>query len=221
MAERTLLQRVATGDAEAVRLCIESFGPLVQLLCRRLLADKREVEDASQEIFLEIWRLSSKYDPSIASERAFVAMIARRRLIDKLRARKVSVRATGDEAQLEWAGAAEATPGERLARAEKGDADAAKAAEALAMLRPEQQQMLRLSIGLGWSHQRIADHLNAPLGTVKTTLRRSLLRLREVMGGAGGAGEAVGGAAARGGTTVVDGEDLPKLAMARVKGVTP
>ncbi|MCE2654075.1 MAG: sigma-70 family RNA polymerase sigma factor [Planctomycetaceae bacterium] len=183
MAERTLLQRVATGDAEAVRLCIEAFGPLVQLLCRRLLADKREVEDASQEIFLEIWRLSSKYDPAIASERAFVAMIARRRLIDKLRARKVSVRAGADDGMAAMAASSEATAGERLARAEGADLDAARAAEAMALLRPEQQQMLRMSIGLGWSHQRIADHLNAPLGTVKTTLRRGLLRLREALSG--------------------------------------
>jgi RNA polymerase sigma-70 factor (ECF subfamily) len=52
---------------------------------------------------------------------------------------------------------------------------------AIRELRPEQQEILRLSVYEGWSHQRIADHLQVPLGTVKTHVRRGLIRVRDLM----------------------------------------
>ncbi len=60
--------------------------------------------------------------------------------------------------------------------------EADQAAEALRNLRPEQQQVLNLSIVQGMSHQEIADKLSMPLGTVKTHARRGILEVRERWG---------------------------------------
>ncbi len=60
--------------------------------------------------------------------------------------------------------------------------EAQEAAEAMRKLRPEQQQVLQLSIIQGMSHQEIADATGMPIGTVKTHARRGLMQVRENLG---------------------------------------
>ena len=81
MSENRILNRIAAGDPDAVQECLDQFGGLVWSLARRLTSSESDAEDAVQEIFVEIWRKAERYDPSIASESTFIAMLARRRLI--------------------------------------------------------------------------------------------------------------------------------------------
>src|SRR5271154_3658467 len=81
----SVLQRIASGDSDAVRECIEQYGALVWSLARRLSRTASDAEDATQEIFLDIWRSASRFDATQGSDKVFIAMIARRRLIDRLR----------------------------------------------------------------------------------------------------------------------------------------
>ncbi len=81
----SMLQRIASGDAAAVRECIDQYGPLVWSIARRLSRTPSDAEDATQEIFLDIWRSAGRFDASQGSDKVFLAMIARRRLIDRLR----------------------------------------------------------------------------------------------------------------------------------------
>ncbi len=168
-----LLQRVAAGDTQAVAACVDHFGGLVWSLARRLLGRPSDAEDAVQEVFIELWKNASKFDPTIASETTFVAMIARRRLID--RRRREARRPESESVALE--DILIATDGEQ-ANFELHD-EAARAAAALEQLKPEQQSVLRLAVCHGWPHQLIADRLGLPLGTVKTHVRRGLIRIRE------------------------------------------
>ena len=172
--EEPLLQRVARGDQEAVRACLDRFGGLVWSLARRMTPTHAEAEDAVQEIFVEIWKNAYRYDASVASETAFVAMIARRRLIDRRR------RATR---QLDKNGLPEsdptATPANEMSADEREVANAAMSA--MSRLSDDQQRVLRLSLVQGLSHERIAGATGLPLGTVKTHARRGLIRLRELL----------------------------------------
>lgn len=174
--EPPVLTRVAAGDAAAVRECLDRFGGLVWSLSRRLLATASEAEDAVQEIFVEIWKSAHRYDPDIASESAFVAMIARRRLIDRQRK---AARTPRHEALSDTREASLELPQASLARSD----DAGRAARAFKELSPEQQRVLSLSIHHGLSHEKIATATGLPLGTVKTHARRGLIRLRELMNG--------------------------------------
>lgn len=170
----TLLSRVATNDPQAVQECIDRFGGLVWSLARRLLGSQTEAEDAVQEIFTEIWRNAWKYDESVASETAFIAMIARRRLIDRRRKldRRHDTGAMPESVADETAG----SPAEFLSE------EAEKAAGALAQLSAEQRRCLRLSVYEGLSHELIATSTGMPLGTVKTHVRRGLMKIREMLG---------------------------------------
>ena len=171
----TLLQRVADGDAAAVDECLGQYGGLVWSLARRLCPKHEDAEDAVQEIFVEIWRNAGKFDPRIASEATYVTMIARRRLIDRYRRRSRDL----DTALLKEELVASDAEHERWT--EISD-EASRAREKMQQLRPEERQVLELSINQGLSQSQIAEATNLPLGTVKTHARRGLIRLRELLG---------------------------------------
>lgn len=169
-----LLHRVAAGDRAAVADCVARYGGVVWSLARRLSPGEAEAEDAAQEIFIELWKSAGRYDPSLQSEVAFVAMIARRRLIDRRRRRQ---RAPEGVPLAEAAEQGEAARGEICA-------EASIALRAIDELRPEQREILMLSAVQGLSHEEIAQHKQLPLGTVKAHARRALLRIRTPLLGA-------------------------------------
>lgn len=172
---QAILHRIASGDRTAVQECLNKYGGLVWSIARKMLRNTDEAEDAVQEIFVDIWKNAGRFDESQASETTFVAMIARRRIIDRIRysTRRISADSL-DDVLLE--------PFTRSDQDLQMSVEANEAAEAMRKLRPEQQQVLRLSIIQGMSHQEIADATGMPLGTVKTHARRGLLQVREFMG---------------------------------------
>ncbi len=174
--------RIAAGDETAVPECLDKYGGLVWSIARRLLRNSPEAEDVVQEIFVDIWKNAVRFDESKASEITFIAMIARRRLIDKIRhsSRRISAGSL-DDVLVE--------PSTRADKTLQTNIEAQQAAEAMNALRPEQQQVLRLSIVEGMSHQEISEATGIPLGTVKTHARRGLLQVRELLGTGSGAKE--------------------------------
>lgn len=156
-------------------------------LARRLSPLASDAEDAVQEVFIDLWKNAERFDASIASETTFIAMIARRRLIDRLRKHK---------RQPTTEGIAESVAAEPETDQVEVRDEAAHVAQYLKQLKPQQREVLRLSVHHGWSQQRIAEYLSLPLGTVKTHARRALIKIRELAarGEVGAAGELPGGA---------------------------
>jgi RNA polymerase sigma-70 factor (ECF subfamily) len=128
-----------------------------------------------QEIFVDIWKNAERYDADQSSETTFVAMIARRRIIDRLRHAQRRLSPDSLEDIL-------IEPASRVDVNLQASVEAAEAATAVRSLRPEQQQVLQLSIVHGLSHQEISDATGMPLGTVKTHARRGILQAREILG---------------------------------------
>lgn len=170
-----LLPKIAAGDPAAVDKFLARYTNMVWGLARRFCRSAEDAEDATQDIFVEVWRSAERYDATAGSEVTFLMTIARRRLID--RARRQSRRPNLD--LLEDAGtiAAPATTD----RVELHD-EVQRAQAALAQLRPEQREVLDLALGHGRTHQEIAAAIGIPLGTVKSHARRGLIRLREMLG---------------------------------------
>lgn len=194
-----LLPRVARGDQAATRECIKRFGGLVWSIAKRLMIPDAQIDDAVQDVFVEVWKNAGRYDVNIASETAFVAVIARRRLIDQIRRlnRQTDSTALSEAVEADataggWRGRGE---GAGVSTAQETSEEAIEAARALDQLSVDQQRVLRLSIYRGLSHELIARVLNMPLGTVKTHARRGLIRLREIL--TASASQNAGGAASR------------------------
>lgn len=169
----SILQRVARGDRDAVPACLAEYGGLVWALARRQATDPADAEDAAQEIFIDLWRSAGRYDPAAARETTFVAMVARRRLIDRARKRVRSV----PTAALPDDGGPGADPADPVAAADEAAAVRSRMAE----LTPDQRTVLELAIDRGLSQTDIAATLGMPIGTVKAHARRGLLRLRELV----------------------------------------
>lgn len=170
------LPRVARGESNAVRECIDRYAGLVWSLARRFSTTAADAEDAVQEIFLELWKSAGRFDPNVASETTFVAMIARRRLIDRRRKEG----RTPDTQALSGATDIETSSSNVDAPATQSE-DVAMAKRALAKLSLDQQKVLQLSIFHGLSHDRISTATGFPLGTVKTHARRGLMRIRDLI----------------------------------------
>ena len=181
-----VLPRIAAGDREAVRECLDRYGGMVWSLARRALGGTAQggsdAEDAVQEIFVELWRHAGRFDAAKASEATFVALVARRRLIDRRRRRGAAPCHTlpadpGDALSTEPARERSgATP---LPLEIREEAERARAA--LEELAPDQRRVIEMATAEGLSYSRIAERLSLPLGTVKTHARRGLIRLRELL----------------------------------------
>lgn len=172
---KSVLEQIARGESSAVEDCLKRYGGLVWSLARRLVADDTELDDAVQEIFIELWQAASKYDSKIASESTFITMIARRHLIDRYRRRKTNPAL----------GAANISEAQLIAVSERNQVEtedeAAKAAICFQRLSKNAQEVIRLAVHHGESHSTIATRLSMPLGSVKSFARRGLLQLRECM----------------------------------------
>jgi len=168
---------MARGEPGAINECLNRFRGLVWALSRRLGVKPADADDAVQEIFIDVWKSAARFDPTIASETTFVAMIARRRLIDRARRSK----------RRPEAGMIEETIAAPLIEDDATEIReaAAVAQAAFQLLRPEQQRVLGLSIQYGCSHEQIATSTGLPLGTVKTHARRGLIRLRQSLADSG------------------------------------
>lgn len=170
-ADKTILQRISAGDHSAVSECIETYGRLIWSLARRFLASPEDAEELVQDIYLELWSKAERFDPDKAGETTFVAMLARRRIIDRLRSEgRKPVMVEMSESHMPalacTGGTAEAT------------VDLATAERALQALPPEHQAIIYQSVCEGYSHGEIAAQRDMPLGTVKTIIRRGLIDIR-------------------------------------------
>ena len=170
---RPLLPRIGAGDERAVTECVARYGALVWSLARRWSPSPADAEDAVQEIFIDLWKTAARFDESRMSESGWVAMVSRRRLID--RSRKVE-RQPATEPMADDFDVADETERDldREWRAER-------ATLALKSLPPAQRQMLELSLLHGRTHEEIARATGTPLGTVKSHIRRGILRVRNLL----------------------------------------
>ena len=158
-----------------MRECLDRYSGLVWSLARRFLGTSSEAEDAVQEIFIELWRSAGRFNAETASEATFIATIARRRLIDRLRkrSREPRVDALGPDSTV-------AMP--ELTPTTDTDDEAARVLKQVATLPKEKREVLLLSIYHGLTHREIAERTSLPLGTVKTHVRRGLMQVRELLG---------------------------------------
>ena len=169
----SILARIAAGEDGSFELLIEKYGNLVWSIGKKFLYRQSDVEDAVQEVFISIWKSADKFDPSKAKEITFISMIARRRFIDHLR--KISKHKNLES--IDEDNSRHKLYKESILN-ESTDLQLIK--NAIKNLDIDDQELLNLSIYQGYSHSEISKLLNLPLGTVKTKIRRNLLKLKEV-----------------------------------------
>lgn len=172
-----LLQRAADGDTTAFQAFYDRTSAKLFGVILRILIERQESEDVLQDVYLSIWRKAATFDAAKASPITWAATIARNRAIDRLRARPprahVPVEAAHDLADDGPAQDAGLLHGE----------DVRRLTAALATLEPRHAAAIRACYFDGVSYDELAAREQVPVGTLKSWVRRGLIRMRGALEG--------------------------------------
>jgi RNA polymerase sigma factor (sigma-70 family) len=167
-----LMARVAGGDREALRQLYDATSAKLFGVCLRILSDREESEDVLQDVYVTIWRRADRFDAARASVMTWLSTIARNRAIDRLRAR--GPMAYADQVDdLEIADGADSA--ETLLSAAD---DRNRLHGCLSELDERTEKVIRTAFFEGVTYEALARRMDAPLGTVKSWIRRGLAKLK-------------------------------------------
>ena len=165
----------ASAGIGALEVLYDEYHRQALGLALRVLGNMGEAEEVVQEAFLAAWRAGHTYDPTRGSTRTWILTLVRNRAIDVVRARQRRPVQPLDDT-VDPPDSADVPLQAEL------NVDAARAAEALDKLPPEQRTVIELAYSSGLSHTEIAARLRVPVGTVKGRIRLGLDRLRQALG---------------------------------------
>src|SRR5919202_4070686 len=167
-----LLNGCAAGDSAALESFYRETSPTLFARLLLLVRDRGLAEEILQDTYVAVWRRASTYDPAQSSPMTWITAIARYRALDVLRARRREAPAT-EAPEVEFAIDPSPSPLDEAMTA----ADSRRLRACLDELEGEARRCVLLAFYRGYSHSDIADAVGKPLGTVKSWIRRGLLRL--------------------------------------------
>jgi RNA polymerase sigma-70 factor (ECF subfamily) len=167
-----LMARIAAGEREALRQLYQATSAKLFGVCLRILSDREESEDVLQDVYVTIWRRADRFDGARASVMTWVSTIARNRAIDRLRAR-------GPMAYAEQVDDMEIADGQDSAETLLSAADDRNRLHGcMSELDDRTQKVIRTAFFEGVTYEALAKSMDAPLGTVKSWIRRGLAKLK-------------------------------------------
>ena len=167
------LSRVAAGERNALQTTYRLTSAKLFGVCLRILSDRAEAEDVLQEVYVTVWQKAADFDPARASPMTWLITIARNRSIDRLRASGRSRRMAPLEDATDIADTAP------LPESLMEDAQAnARLKNCLGGLEGHEQKALHGAFFDGATYEEMAERMSVPLGTMKSWIRRALLKLR-------------------------------------------
>jgi RNA polymerase sigma factor (sigma-70 family) len=167
------LGRVAAGDRTALRLVYQDTSAKLFGVCLRILNDRSEAEDVLQDVYVTVWQKAAAFDPARASPITWLAAIARNRAIDRRRSGAWRRRSEPIEAAHSVSDSAQSA-GERLELTD----EQRRLAHCLDQLEAQHAAAIRAAFFDGDTYEELAQRMNVPLGTMKSWIRRGLLKLR-------------------------------------------
>lgn len=171
-----LLTQVAKGDEGAFAELYDRTSPSVHGLARRVVRDPARAEEIAQEVYLQVWRTASRYEPARGSAKSWLLTLAHRRAVDVVRHDQAS---TDREARYEW------TSGRDI---DVVDAEVTTRLEheqvrrCLGSLTDLQREAVTLAYYGGYTYAEVATLLTVNPATIKTRMRDGLIRLRDCLG---------------------------------------
>jgi RNA polymerase sigma factor (sigma-70 family) len=175
---RAAMSRLASGDRAALDEIYRATSVKLFGICYRILGDRKEAEDALQDVYVNLWRRADRFDPSRASPISWLAVFARNRAIDRLRTGQAQRRAAPLDEAVEVADSAPLAE-EQLIDAQQS----ARVHHCLGQLDANQRDNIRAAFFDGRTYAELAEAGNVPLGTMKSWIRRGMQRLKTCLEG--------------------------------------
>jgi RNA polymerase sigma-70 factor (ECF subfamily) len=170
------IARVAAGDRAALQIVYRDTSAKLFGVCLRILADRNEAEDVLQEVYITVWRKAGAFDAERGSPITWLVAIARNKAIDRLRAGASGRKARPLEAAEDVSDPAPAAL-DLLAAADENR----KLRGCLDELDARSKTAIRTAFYDGITYEELAARMGIPLGTVKSMIRRGLVKLRECL----------------------------------------
>jgi RNA polymerase sigma-70 factor (ECF subfamily) len=172
-----LVRAVAAGDERALHSLYEQTHRIVFTLVVRITADQETAEEVTLDVFYDVWRKASTYDPANGSVVGWIMNQARSRAIDRLRfdRRKKRVNTSPDGLQP-------TTDIDDPQQAYLFQEESRLLRNALEILTPEERNAIETAFFSELTYEETAKQLDQPLGTVKTRIRSGMGKLRGVLG---------------------------------------
>ena len=175
-----LVVRASQGDDRALGRVYDLYGTSAYSIAFGILRDHQDAEDAVAHAFTQVWKQSERFEPGRSGVAAWLHTIVRSRALDLHRSRRRRLRAVeavgGAPEPMGWVPAG---PEEHLAHAERRE----RVTLSLAELSSDQRDVVVLAYYSGMTQSEIAEHLDEPLGTVKSRLRAAMQKLRLSLAG--------------------------------------
>src|SRR4051794_40914266 len=167
------LARVAGGDRAALRIVYQDTSAKLFGVCLRILNDRSEAEDVLQDVYVTVWRKAASFDPARASPITWLVAIARNRAIDRLRSSAGSRRSEPIESAED---VRDDAPGalDLVVAAEQQE----RLKTCLGELEERHSAVIRSAFLDGVTYEQLAQRMEVPLGTMKSWIRRGLMKLR-------------------------------------------
>ncbi|MDX5349736.1 MAG: sigma-70 family RNA polymerase sigma factor [Paracoccaceae bacterium] len=170
----SLIARVALGDRAAFEGLYDATSAKLHAVCLSVLKDRPEAEETLQEVYIRIWQNAARYASNGLSPMTWLITIARNRAIDRLRSRNAAPATAPAEAAAVLP-SGEPGPESATIRAE----ERRLLDECLAQLAEPQAGAVRAVYLEGITYADLAEREGKPINTVRSWLRRSLLRLKD------------------------------------------
>lgn len=172
-----LLEGVASRDPAALKTLYDVTSSKLFGVALRILGKHEWAEEVLQDAYINIWRFAGDYQQTLSAPQTWMATIVRNRALDYLRRQNAAETGWIDELD-------ELVPGNEPDPADRSQlsGEAQRLAGCIERLDATQRQAIALAYYRDQSHGEIADNLKAPLGTVKSWIRRGLERLRACLG---------------------------------------
>jgi RNA polymerase sigma-70 factor, ECF subfamily len=170
-----VIAEVARGDQAAFAVVYDRAAPAVLGAVRRVLRDPAQSEEVMQEVLLEVWRSAARFDPASGSASAWIATMAHRRAVDRVRSEQKA-------SERELRAAAAAVAYDEVVDAVETSLEHERVRRCLSGLTDLQREAVTLAYYGGYSYREVAALLGVAVGTVKTRMRDGLIRLRDCLG---------------------------------------
>jgi RNA polymerase sigma-70 factor (ECF subfamily) len=172
-----LLRRAGRGDEAAFAAWYDATSARAYGLAVRVLRDRAQAEEVTQESYLDCWRHAARFDASRGSPLAWLLTIVHRKAVDRVRSAEAAGRREAVYGRREHEVEHDVTAEEATASLE-----ATRVRTALEDLTEKQRQAVELAFLGGYTHTEVATMLDLPVGTAKTRIRDGLIRLRDALG---------------------------------------
>jgi RNA polymerase sigma-70 factor (ECF subfamily) len=172
-----LLRRASRGDESAFAEWYDATSARAFGLAVRVLRDRAQAEEVTQESYLDCWRHAARFDSAKGSAISWLLTIVHRKAVDRVRSAEAAGRRDAAYGQREMSVAHDET-----AEAAAASMEAARVRTALADLTIKQREAVELAFLGGYTHTEVASMLDLPVGTAKTRIRDGLIRLRDALG---------------------------------------